>query len=73
MMGRERLFFPLGVLPVVLAFLGQIFLNLADVGADVSGRGEDGGDVERDELRIGVLSPSLRGVKKLVILDGVVD
>jgi hypothetical protein len=54
-------------------FLGQIFLDLADVGANVSRRGEDGGDVERDELRIGLLFLALRGVEEIVILDGVVD
>ena len=56
--GREGLLLLLGVVLVVLAFLRQVFLNLADVGADVAGRGEDGGDVERDELGIG--QPAVR-------------
>ena len=57
----EGLLLLLGVVLVVLAFLRQVFLDLAHVGADVARRREDGGDVERDELGIGLLLLVLRG------------
>ena len=52
--GLEGLLLALGVVLVVLLLLRQVFLDLLDVGADVGRRREDGGDVERDELGIGL-------------------
>ena len=51
--GLEGLLLALGVVLVVLLFLRQVFLNLLHVGVAVGGRGEDGGDVERDEVGVG--------------------
>ena len=59
---------------VVFLFLRQVFLNLPHVGADIGGRGEDGGDVERDEIGVGLmLSAVLHCIEQRVVLDGVVD
>ena len=71
--GLEGLLLAFWVLPVVEEFLRQVFLNLPDVGADIRGRREDGGDVERDESRIGLLLVGLRGLEEVEILDRVVD
>jgi len=62
--GFEGLFLFLGIVLVVFQFGRQIFLNLADVCADVAGRREDGGDVQRDKIRVGELAPALEGVKR---------
>ncbi len=58
--GLERLLLAFGVVLVVFLFLRQVFLNLLHVGADIGGRREDGGDVERDELGVGLLLLGLR-------------
>ena len=57
--GGERLLLLLGVVLVVFLFLRQVFLNLLHVGAAVGRRREDGGDVERDEVRVGELAAVL--------------
>ena len=57
----QGLFLVLGVLFVVRLFLGEVFLNLLDVGADVGGWGEDGGNAQRDEIRVGQLAAILDG------------
>ena len=69
----EGVLLQLGVVLVVLLFLRQVLLNLPDVGADVGRRGEDGGDVERDEVRVGQHATVLQGVEERVIFDRVVD
>ena len=73
MMALSAFFLLLGVVLVVLLLLRQVFLDLLHVGVAVGGRGEDGGDVERDELGIGGLRLGLERLEELVVLDGVVD
>src|SRR3546814_12890659 len=51
----------------------QVCRQLLDVGADVGRRGEHGGDVERQPVRVGLLLLGLRYLEKLEVLDGVVD
>ena len=71
--GLEGLLLLLGVVLVVLLLLRQVFLNLLHVRVALGRRGEDGGDVERDELGVGGLLLGLQRLEELVVLDGVVD
>ena len=58
---------------VVLLFLRQVFLNLFTSLIALGGRGEDAGDLERDEIGIGGRLLGLDGLEELVIFDGLVD
>ena len=60
-------------MPVVLLLLGEILLDLLDVPVALRRRGEDGSDLERDELGVGGLAPGLELLEDLVVLDGLVD
>lgn len=68
--GSQGLLLFVGVLFVVFLFLGQVFLNLPDIRADIDRWGEDGRDIERDEFGIGHLPAGLHGLEQKVV-DGV--
>jgi len=71
--GFEGLLLAFGVFFVVLLLLRQILLELLDVRVALCGRGEDGGDLEGDEVRIFELAAVLHRVEQRVVLDGVID
>ena len=70
--GLERGLLALGVVPVVLFLLREVLLDLPHVLVALSRRREDGGDLERDELRVGGAF-GLELLEDFVIFDGVVD
>ena len=69
----QRGFLALGVVPVVLFLLREVFLDLLDIFVALRRRREDGGDLERDELRVGGLPFGLELFEDFIVLDGVVD
>ena len=71
--GLKRGLLALGIVPVVLFFLGEVLLDLLDVLVTLRRRREDGGDLERDELGVGGLPFGLELLEDFVVLDGVVD
>lgn len=66
-------FFLVGLGGVVGLFLGEVFLELADIGVAIGGGREDGGDAEGGG--VGVLGGELglAGLEEVVVGDGVVD
>ena len=58
---------------VVLLLLGEVLLDLLDIRFALRWRREDGGDLERYELRVGGLALCLERLKDLEKLDGVVN
>ena len=69
----EGLLLAVGFNLVVGLFLGQVLLQLRDIGQAVGGRREDAGDVQRDEVFVfgGFLGLNL--LEQVVVFDGVVD
>jgi hypothetical protein len=69
----ERVFLPVGLLPVVGELLRQVFLKLGDVLVAVRRRREHAGDVERLEGFVLCLALGLDLLEQVVILDGVIN
>ena len=69
----QRGLLALGIVPVVLLFLQQVFLNLPDVRVAVGRRREQGGDFQGHECRVGGRPLRLHRLEGLEIGDGVVD
>ena len=71
--GLKHGFLALGIVPVILLLLREVFLYLLYVLVALRGRREDGGDLERDELGVGGLPFGLEQLEHLVVLDSVID
>jgi len=71
--GLESGLLAVGIVLIVFLLCGQVFLKLPHVGVTVGGRGEDAGDLERNEHWVGGLPLGLDGLEEAVILDGVVN
>ena len=71
--GLESIFLPVRVLLVVGLLLRQVFLQLGHILVALRGRGEDAGDVQRDEVLIRLGPPGLDLVEQVEVFDGVIN